>query len=167
MVECMAAITILVIATGAILTSLLSVTSLAQTSKETRLAVDAARNTIEAIKGEDFRDVYAMFNANPDDDPDGAATAPGNVFVVVGLNVREDDADGFVGEIILPGDGKVLREDLVDDVLGTPRDLNGDATLDAADHAGDYTILPVRVRIEWTGKTGERSLEIVTVLTWV
>ena len=55
--------------------------------------------------------------------------------------------------------------DLTDAVLGMPRDLNADSALDGNDHAGDYTILPVRVRIEWTGINGDRFMEMATAIT--
>ena len=48
--------------------------------------------------------------------------------------------------------------------LGMPRDLNGDGVIDSEDHAGDYVLLPVKVRVNWRGITGDRSFEVCTVL---
>ena len=167
MVELAIAIAILTIALGATVSTLVASTALSKTDRETTLAIHAAQSALERVKGEAFEDAFASFNADPNDDPPpgGPGTAPGSAFAVPGLNLRAADPDGFVGQIFFPGDGLVLREDLVDAALGMPRDLNNDVVLDANDHAGDYTVLPVRVRVEWTGETGNRQLEFVTTLT--
>lgn len=57
-----------------------------------------------------------------------------------------------------------LREDFEDEELGLPRDLNGDNILDDLDHADDYLILPVRIRLEWQGVAGTRRFELFTML---
>jgi len=57
-----------------------------------------------------------------------------------------------------------LREDVVDNALGMPRDLNGDGVVDTNDHSLDYRLLPVRIRFDWTGKGGRSTLEIKTLL---
>jgi hypothetical protein len=45
------------------------------------------------------------------------------------------------------------------------RDLDGDGTIDGDDHAADYRVLPVRVRVRWRGPDGDRELFLVTVLS--
>jgi hypothetical protein len=71
----------------------------------------------------------------------------------------------MTASIEFPGNtGAVLREDAVDAELGMPRDLDGDGTVDTDDHAGDYLVLPVRVRVTWDGVSGSRSYTICTVL---
>lgn len=57
-----------------------------------------------------------------------------------------------------------LREDVTDENLGMPRDLNGNNVIDTANHSSDYLILPVRVRIEWKSGVGARRFDIVTQL---
>ena len=57
-----------------------------------------------------------------------------------------------------------LREDVVDERTGMPRDLNGNNVIDTANHSSDYLILPVRVKIEWKGSSGARRFEIDTQL---
>jgi hypothetical protein len=57
-----------------------------------------------------------------------------------------------------------LREDVVDAALGMPRDLSGDGVVDGLNHAGDYSILPVRVRVEWSGARGDETFELETIL---
>ena len=60
--------------------------------------------------------------------------------------------------------GFALREDEIAAELGLPRDLNGDLLIDDQDHSGDYIVLPVIVRVSWTGKAGNRQFEIATML---
>ena len=167
LLEILIALTVMTIALGATTTTLVASTSLSHANRETALAVDAARSALESVKGEVFAAAFVSFNDDPADDPGAAGTAPGKYFAVWGLGLRQGDPDGFVGEIIFPGDGVALHEDYVDREMGMPRDLNGDLVIDVGgvDHAGDYNVLPVKVRIEWTGKSGDRELEFVTVVT--
>jgi hypothetical protein len=77
------------------------------------------------------------------------------------------DADGRVGEVIFPNGGNgatFLAENEVDPALGLTRDLNGDGAIDALDHSGDYRLLPVRVRVAWSGATGDRQIELEALL---
>ena len=69
------------------------------------------------------------------------------------------DPDGLAGEIIFPVAGGELREDLVDAELGFPRDLDGDG-IDGQAHNGDYEILPILIRVRWTGQLGERTFDL-------
>jgi hypothetical protein len=82
---------------------------------------------------------------------------------VKGLSPRAGDPDGKVGEILIPvvdgAEGPELREDLA------LRDLDGNGALDEANHARDYVLLPVTVRLEWTGAGGPRHIELRTLLT--
>ena len=162
LLELIVAVTVLTIAAGAITSTLVVSTSLTHINRETTLAVEAAQSAVESLRAVGFDEAFARYNASPDDDP--AGTAPGASFDVAGLFARAGDPDGRVGSIQFPGDGFVLREDLEDRELGMPRDLDGDGAVDALDHADDYGILPVRVRIEWTGEQGARSFELYTVL---
>jgi hypothetical protein len=160
----MLAFTVLTIAIGGVTSMLVQTQSLRDGTREAILASNAARSVIEQLKGETFEEVYALYNSDPTDDPGGDGSAPGNTFPVLGLDPRPGDPDGIVGQIIFPGNGVELRENLVDPVLSTPRDLNADGVIDAADHASDYVILPVRVRIEWAGEAGTRTAEFMTAL---
>ena len=69
------------------------------------------------------------------------------------------------GEILFPLIATELREDLVDEELDMPLDLNMDGVIDAADHANDYVLLPVLVRIEWQSGFRERELEVRTFIS--
>ena len=138
-------------------------------NRETTLAVAAARNTLETLRSEDFAELFALYNGEPSDDPSGPGTAPGNRFPVVGLDPVEDAPDGLQGEIVFPTrvgeEGRIeLREDVELRDLGLPRDLSGDNVVDGEDHAGDYFILPVRVRVRWKGASGVREYQLASQL---
>jgi prepilin-type N-terminal cleavage/methylation domain-containing protein len=133
-------------------------------SRETSLATHAARQAIERLQDPDwiaFEEIFAACNEIPDDDPASPDPAPGHLFEVEGLK-RQGGTGWAQGEILLPTggvDGTELRED----VAGL--DLNGDTHVDEANHAADYRLLPVTVRIRWTGVTGPRTLEVNTILS--
>ena len=138
-------------------------------NREMVIASEAARAVVEELRGVSFAELYARYNENKDDDPE-SGTSPGPWFSVAGLSALAGAHEGCQGMIHLPeyesAEGAYqLREDLADEDLGMPRDLSGDNLIDGADHAADYSILPVRVRVEWDGYGGERHFEIVTLLT--
>ena len=164
LIEVLIAVSVFAIAIGAVSTSLVNTSSLRSANRETTIASDAAESMLENVAAQDFEDVFVLFNRNPKDDPDGEGTAPGCYFDVDLIDARRDDPDGFVGEILFPGDGLELREDANDPALGLPRDLNGDSVIDGLDHSADYILLPVRVRLEWRGLTGNGSMEFLTTL---
>jgi hypothetical protein len=161
----MVVVVVLTLAAGVLANTTVAVSRLGPVARERALAMEAARNLVERMGGEDFDDLFARYNSDPADDPDGPGTAPGDTFDVTGLTPRVGDADGLVGQVILPTVGAELREDVADAILGTPRDLDFDGEIDSEDHAGDYLVLPVRVRVEWRGPAGPCSFELVTQLT--
>jgi hypothetical protein len=153
---------LMVVSIGAT-TLLLRNASLSEVTSEDRRAVLAAEELVEVLRSLPRGEVFQRYNGtNVDDPPAGPSPGPG--FDVAGLGAQAADADGRVGEVAFPGDGIVLREDLADPRLGMPRDLNGDGAIDADDHAADHLLLPVRVRIAWTGRGGDRQLEVHTSL---
>jgi hypothetical protein len=156
---------VLVVAFLAVSQSIVGALFTADQNREVARAVQAARQKIETLKDEEFSDVWALYNADDADDPVGGAPGPG--FQVQGLQPLPDDPDGLVGEIVFPqppAGGAGLREDSNDIDLGMPRDLNGDGTVDGLDHATDYGLLPVKVRLRWRGPKCPMSLEIKTLL---
>jgi hypothetical protein len=140
-------------------------------NRENAIAADAARTAIELMRNEEFDEMYARFNRDPLDDPEGPGTAPGQLFAVPGLNLLPGSPGGMGGRIELPvvdvsgmGGPFELREDFVDAEMGMPRDLSGDSVVDSADHSSDYVLLPVRVIVEWQGVTGRRRFQMFTLL---
>lgn len=147
--------------------SLMSSMKASSTSHEAVVAREAARTMIETLREQPFDELFALYNADDQDDPGGPGTAPGNGFAVDGLQPTDDDPDALPGEVLLPntpGTPGVLREDLNDRRLGLPRDLDGDGQIDAANHADDYLLLPVVVRVEWQSSSGTGRVELRTML---
>jgi type II secretory pathway pseudopilin PulG len=147
--------------------SIASIGRSSQKQREMARATQAAREVLERIQAEAFADAFRRFNADPADDPGGPGTGPGAAFAVEGLSAIQGDLDGRPGEVIFPAPGgspAQLREDIVLDDLGMPRDLNGDGAVDAADHALDYKLLPVLVRVRWRSPAGTGLFELKTML---
>lgn len=155
---------VVVITIGAISMSLAIVSSHRRSTQERTRAVDAAASVLESMQGLAFEEVFARYNATVLDDP-ATGSSPGQAFSVTGLNPVPGDPDGIVGLVLFPGDGVELREDLVDSGLGTPRDLSADGVVDSADHAVDYTILPIVIEVQWLGASGEQGLRITSTLS--
>lgn len=164
LVELMVSMSISLIAMAMFSSALIATSRMGADKRLTSIAAGAARNAIEHMRSQAHAERFARFNADPTDDPDGAGSAPGCHFAVEGLSARADDGDGFVGEIVMPTLAGELREDAVDGRLGLPRDLDGDSLVDKLDHAADYVILPVTVRVEWQGVGGPRRLEMHSML---
>lgn len=164
-VEVLLVLTILTVGIGMFAGTLGSIMGLGPSLRESARATEAARSVIESLRGQNFDELWRLYNADPADDPAGPATGPGPAFDVAGLVAVPGDADGRVGIVVFPEDGGELREDMVDARLGLPRDLNNDGAVDALDHGGDYRVLPVVVRVEWRGKGPARRIELYTTLT--
>ena len=168
LVELVLVLGVLALAFGMLTTTLVAGDRQRQVNRESATAAEAARDIFERMRNEDFDELYALYNENPDDDPGGVGTAPGNLFAVPGLEVPFGSQRPMVGEIVMPTvtDGTIwqLREDLVDAQLGLPRDLNGDSVVDDSDHAFDYMLLPVRVELQWEGLYGPRTFSIQLLL---
>jgi hypothetical protein len=121
---------------------------------------------LEDLQSQPFENAFRRYNSDPADDPVGATIPnPGEAFAVAGLNLQALDADGISGRILFPVDELgILREDFEEPTFGMPRDLNGDGVIDGDNRIDDHILLPVRVRVEWNGNTGDRFVEFHTVL---
>lgn len=163
---------IILFASSMLLSTILATKRQRSIGRENAIAVEACRSVIEQMRNEDFDQVVVLYNPEPMDDPAGPGTAPGHRFAIPGLRPAPDSPDGMIGEVVLPfrdlSTGPLpdwqLREDLADEDLGMPRDLDGDFQIDDVDHTNDYRILPVRVEAAWEGELGVRRFRIFTVL---
>ena len=160
----MISVLILTLCCGMLTHTLTATATHRRVNGERALAAEAARGVLEDMHNWNFGAVYLTYNADPADDPDGPGTAPGKHFQVEGLTPDPDDPDGFVGEITFPTDSAPLREDVQDDLLCMPRDLNGDKVIDGEDHSLDYVVLPVTVTVRWRGRAGVREFRMHTML---
>jgi Tfp pilus assembly protein PilV len=60
---------------------------------------------------------------------------------------------------------ETLREDVVAPEYGLPCDLNGDGVIDSKNHAADYKILPLVIRLDWPiAGGGTRTVSFAAVL---
>jgi len=167
MIEVSLGMIVLLVAVGGVLGSVSSFVLLGDAAREKHLAYMAAQQQLEAMNGEVFAEIFARFNEAPGDDPIDPDPIPGAGFDVLGLEPIAGDADGLPGRILFPlaiSTDAILREDFVDADLGMPRDLNADGAIDALDHASDYLLLPVTVRVEWRGASGNQVVELSTTL---
>lgn len=171
--EIAVAMVVFTIATGMLLQLIASGQGLRRTAREEWAATAAGQNVLEVMRSVTFEELVRRYDADPFNDPAGPGTAFGSTFPVDGLDAAEDDPDGIVGEIILPSVNTgttvapiwQVREDLGDPLLGMPRDLNGDAIINDADHSSDYAIVPILVRIRWQGAYGPRELRLFSSIT--
>ncbi len=168
LVEAMVCVALLTIALAGFTGSLVASFGVNRSVHETTLAREAAQKMLETLQGRPFKEVFAAFNADKGDDAALLSPAPGANFAVAGLTPLSTDADGLCGDVEFPsavvGGKEQLREDVVDAQLGLPLDLNGDGVIDAADHAADYKLLPVRIHVQWRSATGPRHVDISTIL---
>jgi Tfp pilus assembly protein PilV len=166
LIEIMIVIAILTVSLAMFAQTLSASARLDPVANETMLAAEGSRVMIERMRAQPFDQVYALYDANPANDPGGAGTAPGSTFAIEGLSPAT--VGGVVGRIEFPVVTSQLRENSTDEMLGMPRDLNGDLLVDTANHAGDYLLLPVRVRVEWASKSGHlgrRSMEFYAMFS--
>jgi hypothetical protein len=167
-IEILLAISVLMTGLLAYTRSLAISASLEEDNKETALAIAGAQKVVEDLNGTPFDEVFAAFNETQDDDGLVTGTVFGDDFAVAGLEPLPGDADGLPGEVVFPSldNGGVLelREDMVMAELGMPQDLDLDGAVDGLDHAGDYRVLPVIVRVRWRHEANDRVFEIRTML---
>ncbi|MFT4540852.1 MAG: hypothetical protein ACI841_003523 [Planctomycetota bacterium] len=163
-VEMMIALTVMTVCAYLLSATITATMTHDVAGREGAYASDVARNILEDLRAESFEDLYALYNGDPTDDPDGEGTAPGMNFEVPMLDVDVADIDGFVGRILFPGYGPELYEHVDYELLTLPRDLNGDGWIDGLDHSGDYIILPVCVELQWKGYAGSRTFKLSTVM---
>ncbi len=163
LVELMVVFAIMTIALSMLSRTLTSASKLDPVSRERTLAAEAARNTVETMRGFDFATLYAHFNADPADDPGGAGTSRGKFFDVDGLT-RAGERNR-VGEIVFCDADGQIREDSPLPEFGLPRDLNGDGIVDRSDHTADCIIMPFKILVRWDGRSGPRKLELYGVFS--
>lgn len=169
LIEVVLVMTVMLVAVSMLSGTLLAAARQRSFQKEEALASLAVRNVLERLREQPCQEVYASYNTDPADDPLGPGTAPGPRFAVPGLSPVPEAEDPLTGTVVfperlLPSGARELREDLANPLLGMPRDLNGDNVVDEENHAGDYLILPVEVRVDWRGRDGNRELRGVAML---
>jgi type II secretory pathway pseudopilin PulG len=161
-----------------------------ETNRENARATNAARQFLESMQMGDvaFENVFRAYTLDPatatvpegvtiEDLPPGLLSkATRGIFVGKAQELQpilartfevpylkpHEGSTAALGEVCFPvseGEGGMeLRED----VAG--RDLNGDGFIDSENHADDYKILPVTVKVRWKGTRGAREFELHSLL---
>ena len=165
LIELVAAGAILAIGACGLSSVLVNAMTTTAVNRESSQARAAAQQLLEQIQNIPVGDVFATFNDDTRDDPLGPSTAPGSSFEIE-LKPAAAQVSSMTGEVLFPTLTSMgaLREDVRDEQLGMPRDLNGDGEIDSLSHSRDYVVLPVRIRVVWRGATGQRSLEMCSLL---
>jgi prepilin-type N-terminal cleavage/methylation domain-containing protein len=169
LIEMLMVVTVLTVAMSMLVRTLVSAAKLEPVLDENETAAEAARSQIEAMRNHPFAEVFARYDDDILDDPGGPGSAPGSRFHVPELEPLAPG--GFVGHVEFPTIEGQLREDVNDDSLTMPRDLNGDGVVDSLNHAGDRILLPVKVVVEWkpagsqTGPGARRKLVFYTMFS--
>lgn len=152
LLELMLASVVLAIAITGLMAVITECVRMTRSTEERGQALSAIRLKIDEMRGQVFADIFDNYVTH--------------TFTIEGLTPSPLDPDGIVGEVEFPTAGPELREDIVDSNLGMPRDLNGDGAIDNGDHASDYLMLPVCVRVTWRGVYDDREvIEFRTILT--
>jgi prepilin-type N-terminal cleavage/methylation domain-containing protein len=169
LIEVMIAMVVLVLAILGLAEAMVYSTRLSQSARYQTLAMNAARQKIEEMRNcpNGFRGIFNMY---------GAAGA-NSTFTVSGLPA--DPPGAAAGQIVFNVNAaNQLVESAVDSTFGAlmgftvdyngdgvgDLDLDGDGAIDAADHAGDYIVLPVLIRVTWRDAFGNRTYDYATQL---
>ena len=148
MLEVMIALMLVSVALVGILAAISSAMSLADSNHEQMLALNVARQKLSEIQAAPFQTLFAQY-------------APGmasNTFSVSNL-------ESGSGKFIFPVNGaNRLDETVVDEALGMPRDLNGNGKATDTNVSTTYTLLPVRIQVQWATPGGQRELNLNTML---
>ena len=88
LVELIVVMTVLAVALVMYSTTVASIGGQQSIDRENVIAAEAARAFLEELRDEEFRTVFARYNADASDDPGGPGTAPGPRFAVEGRILR-------------------------------------------------------------------------------
>jgi hypothetical protein len=184
LVEVILAMVVIAVATLSSASMTLSSSNLNKANVAAADATDVMRQLVEELESHPFEEIYARFNSDPTDDPDGAGTARGNQFTLLPVHRRALlDVPGTPGtsdaktaarrtpfdvDVFFPEDENGLLSELVVTPLwGTASwDIDGDGTAGTpGDRRADYKLLPVAIRITWTDPDGIHALQVVRLLS--
>lgn len=114
-------------------------------------------------------EAFQTYNRYAFDDPLGEGTGKPAWFDVPGLTAVSED--GHTGHIEFPVYRLKGQQIVIDEsqeapsaALNMPRDLDGDAVLEAEVPVDDLMMMPVRVSVSWLGVGGPQYIEAVLIL---
>lgn len=156
MVELMITMVILVIALLGFVFGLGVSVQDVSASKQSYVALNAARSKVEELKGETFRNLYTDYG------PAATASSFPVTYLEEGKTMTLEAPDGGdAGTIVFCVDETSISGDFA---WTSSYDLNGDGDSGDSDVSGRYKLLPVLVRISWMDSYGARDLEVQSVL---
>jgi prepilin-type N-terminal cleavage/methylation domain-containing protein len=148
MIEVMMALAVISIAIMGVMSAMSSISVLVDANHDELTALNIARQKLSEIQSTPFSTVFNQFGPNQS----------ARYFTVSALQQG-------TGQIIFPVNSSGgLDETVVDPYFGMPMDLNGNGAADT-NVSGSYTILPIRIYIQWNSTTGMRELKLNTLLS--
>lgn len=156
MVEVMAVMVILVVAILGFVFGLGANMQEVSATKQSYVALSAARSKIEELKGYKFRRLLRDYGPGTDL-REFAVTYVDNGERYTLENTARDPA----GQLIFCTDETDIP---VAFGWGATYDLDGDGNSTSTDAGNAYKVLPVIVRVTWNDALGERQTDVVTVL---
>jgi hypothetical protein len=140
---------IIAIAVLGLLTALSGGLALGEATREHTLALTATRQKIEELRAVDFDSLLTSFHA---------ATVVGPTFDVTGL--KPVAGEHHVGRVRFLTEAETQAEYSLTNV-----DIDLDGTLNEAEAANsDFKYFPVKVIVRWHGNTGDRKVELSTII---
>lgn len=183
MVEILLAMLIIAVATLSSASMTLSGSNLNKANVLTADATNVLRQVVEELESHPFEEIYARFNTNPADDPDGAGTARGGQFTLdpehrtafldagaaPTATSREGASRGisYDIDILFPEDENGnLAEGVSAPIWGSQAwDINGDGAPSSGDRSADYKLLPVGISVTWADPEGLHTFQVVRLLS--
>jgi type II secretory pathway pseudopilin PulG len=156
MVELMIVMVILVVALLGFVFGLGVTVQDVSASKQSYVALNAARSKIEEMKGQRFRSLYTDFGPGSGSDSFVVTyEEEGKTFTL------ESPSGGDAGQITFCVDETAISGDYG---WVSTYDLNGDGDSTDADVSLNYKLLPVVIRVSWVDVYGSRDIEVKTIL---
>ena len=152
-----------VVVMAILLMGLLAMTSTSVTVHSLRDA-DRDRRTANLAMQSVIEDVKRVSALNVGSDPSWARNftnaylaggIPGPTLLLQGLELQEGAAANCTITVITD---ETMTDQELGVELGMPRDLDNDGAIDNGDVSDGATLLPVIVRIDWSGAAGDRSI---------
>jgi prepilin-type N-terminal cleavage/methylation domain-containing protein len=125
-------------------------------TKQSSVAMNAARSKVEEMKGHTFQDLLTDYGPNSANATFAVAYEEEEKTIPL-----EPEGGGDAGAIIFCVDETAVPDDFA--WVGS-YDLNGDGDSLDVDVSSDYRVLPTIVRTSWVDVFGARHLEVKTVL---
>jgi len=141
LLEVMITLVVFIVAFGGLSALLvLNVQSISQV-RERSLVVHSLRETAEKVRSAPFKEIVLDYQSYP--------------FAIGEINAT-GTVQLFLNETEVSQDSQVL---------GLPRDLDGDGLVQSTDVSATYTLLPVKIEVSWTAQNGPETEALYMLLS--